>query len=337
MCFNGLKMTFKRVGITVSIGLLFLLLVSGTVMGGEVKSVAIVLPGSISDGSWNASGYQSLQELAAEGYKTAFTENCGLPDIEAALRGYADEGYDFIIGHGFEFGSAALVVAKEYPQNYFFVCGLAAVEIEIPENLQFINRLEFEGGFLCGVVAGLMTKTNIICDVAARETLSQLSNLAAYTKGAQLVNPDIKVLSIFTETYEDLEKGYEAASSMMSLGADVLFQTCDTTGLGAMQAAKEKGDVYIIGYTKDQREIAPDLVLTSHIINTEMFIKAAIDRVKEGTFGGGVWRAGIKDGIIDIGPFGSVVPKDVQEQVLLLRKAIIAGYLQAPEIYERLK
>lgn len=336
MFFSGLKMTFKRVGIAVSIGLLFLLLGSGAVMGGEVQSIALVLPGSIADAGWNAHAYQGLQELAAKGYKTAFTESVPIPDIEAALRGYADERYDLIIGHGFEFGTPTFTVAKDYPHTYFFVSGKAPKGIEIPKNVQFMDQLEFQGAFLCGVVAGLMTKTNIIAHVAGMEIPPQLANLAAYTKGAQLVNPDIKVLSVITGTFEDPEKGYEAALSMIAAGADVLFQTADSTGMGAMQAAKEKG-VYIIGYAGDQREVAPNLVLTSNMVSIPRAIEIQVDRIKEGTFGGTVWRAGIKEGIIDIAPFGAMVPKDVQEQVLLLKKAIIAGYLQPPEIYERLK
>jgi len=336
MSFNNLNLTFKRIVISASIGLLFLLLGTGAVMGEEVRSVALVLPGSIADGGWNAHAYQGLQELAAKGYKTAFSESCPISDMKAAIRGYADERYDLIIGHGFEFGTPMLDVAKDYPHIHFFVSGKAPENIEISKNLQFIDQLEFQGAFLCGTVAGLMTKTNIIAHVAGMEIPTQLANLSAYTKGAQLVNPDIKVLSVVTGTFEDPEKGYEAALTMIAAGADVLFQTADSTGMGAMQAAKEK-NVYIIGYAGDQREVAPNLVLTSNLVSITRSIEVQVDRIKEGTFGGTVWRAGIKEGIIDIASFGSMVPKNVQEQVLLLKKAIIAGYLQPPEIYERLK
>jgi len=313
-----------------------LLLGAWPCVGAEVHRIALVLPGSIADAGWNAHAYQALQELAAQGYETAYTESCPIPDMEAALRTYAEEGYDLIIGHGFEFGTPTLAVAPSFPNTYFFVSGKCPKDVAIPPNVQFMDQLEFEGAFLCGVVAGLMTRTNKIAHVAGMEIPTQLANLAAYTKGAELVNPDVKVLSVITGTFEDPEKGREAALSLIALGADVLFQTADSTGMGAMQAAKEKG-VYIIGYAGDQRDIAPDLVLTSNIVDITKAIVLQVERIEAGTFGGSVWRAGIKEGVVDIGPFGPMVPEEVKEIVTILRRAIISGYLQPPEIYERLK
>jgi len=325
----------KRLAV-IGIAVLFLMVGVGIAIGGEVHSIALVLPGSIADGGWNAHAYQGLEELASQGYKTAYTESCPIPDMETALRGYAEEGYDLVIGHGFEFGTPTLAVAKDYPHTYFFVSGKAPKNVVIPKNVQFIDQLEFQGSFLCGVLAGLMTKSNTVAFVGGMEIPTQLANLAAYTKGAEMANPNVKVLSVITGTFEDPEKGREAALSMIGLGADILYQTADSTGMGAMQAAKEKG-VYIIGYAGDQRDVAPNLVLTSNVVSIPKAIEAQVKRIAEGTFGGSIWRAGIKEGIVDIAPFGPMVPKDIQEQVLILRKAIIAGYLQPPEIYERLK
>ena len=145
----------------------------------------------------------------------------------------------------------------------------------------------------------------------------------------------MEILGVLTGTFEDPAKGREAAKAQIANGIDILMQTADSTGMGAIQAAKEKG-IYIIGYGGDQSEIAPDLFLTSLVVDNPKAIAMQVERIKKGTFGGSVWVAGIKEGIIDIAPFGPMVPKDVQDKIMALREDIISGKFQVPEIYERI-
>lgn len=301
----------------------------------EKLKVALLLPGSIGDAGWNANAYKGLQQIQAEGYETAYTESIPIPDIEAAFRGYAEQGYNLIIGHGFEFGEPALKVAPDFPNTFFHVSGKAPPNVTIPKNVGFLDQQEFQGAYLCGVLAGLMTKSNKIGYVGGMEIPPQLANLAAFTTGARSVNPNVQILGVLTGTFEDPEKGREAAQAQIANGADIIMQTADSTGMGAIQLAKEKG-VYIIGYGGDQSEMAPDLFLTSLVVDNPKAIALQVDRINQGTFGGSVWVAGIKEGIIDIAPFGPAVPKDVAEQISKLREDIISGKLVVPEIYERI-
>ena len=85
--------------------------------------IALLLPGSLNDGGWNAAAYTGLMQLKDEGYDVAFTENVTIAGIEEAMRNYAYEEYDLIIGHGFEFGEPAMRVAPEFPDVNFFVSG----------------------------------------------------------------------------------------------------------------------------------------------------------------------------------------------------------------------
>jgi basic membrane protein A len=297
--------------------------------------VALLLPGSIGDAGWNANAYKGLEDIKAQGYETAYTESVPVPDIEAGFRGYAEQGYKLIIGHGFEFGEPALKVAPDFPDVYFHVSGKAPPNVTIPKNVGFLDQQEFQGAYLCGVVAGLMTKSGKIGYVGGMEIPPQLANLAAYTSGARSVKPDVQILGVLTGTFEDPEKGREAALAQIANGADIIMQTADSTGMGAIQVAKEK-KVYIIGYGGDQSEIAPDLVLTSLVVNNPMAIALQVKRIEEGSFGGSVWVAGIKENIIDIAKFGSMVPQDVVDKVMALRDQIVKGTFQVPEIYDRI-
>lgn len=57
------------------------------------------------------------------GYETAYTENVGSNDMEAVFRSYCEEGYDFVIGHGAQYGDACCRVAEDYPNVNFFITG----------------------------------------------------------------------------------------------------------------------------------------------------------------------------------------------------------------------
>ena len=298
--------------------------------------IALLLPGSISDGGWNASAYEGLMKLKDKGYEVAFTENIPVPNIEETFRNYAEKGFTLIIGHGFEFGEPALRVAPQFPNTKFFVSGKMPPNAQLEPNIGFIDQKEFEGAYLAGALAGLMTKSNKIGYVGGLEIPPQLANLAAFTKGTQAVNPKAKVLGVITGTFEDPAKGKEAATAQIDNGADIICQTADSTGMGAIEAAKSKG-VYVIGYGGDQYKLAPDLMLTSIIDNIPKAIEMQVDLIKKGKFGG-LWKAGIADGVVDIAPYhnlDSKIPADVKQKISQMRQDIIDGKLQVPEIYER--
>lgn len=298
-------------------------------------SVALLLPGSIGDAGWNGNAYLGLQQIAEEGYETAFTESIPIADIEAAFRGYAEQGFTLIIGHGFEFGEPALKVAPDFPGTNFHVSGKAPPDISIPQNVSFLDQQEYQGAYLCGVLAGLMTETNKLGYVGGMEIPPQLSNLAAFTTGARSVNPDVEILAVLTGTFEDPEKGREAAQTQIANGVDIIMQTADSTGIGAIQVAIEQG-VYIIGYGGDQSEMAPDLFLSSLVVNNPMAIAMQVERIEAGTFGGSMWVAGINEDIIDIAPFGPAVPDEIGSRITALREDIINGDLVVPEIFDRI-
>ncbi len=109
-------------------------------------SVALLLPGSIGDAGWNANAYKGLQEIQAQGYETAYTESVPVPDIEAGFRGYAEQGFGLIIGHGFEFGEPALKVAPDFPNNYFHVSGKAPPDVTDSEEPGLRGSAGIPGG-----------------------------------------------------------------------------------------------------------------------------------------------------------------------------------------------
>lgn len=291
--------------------------------------IALLLPGSLNDGGWNAAAYAGLMELQSEGYEVAFTENIAIAGIEEAMRNYASEGYDLVIGHGFEFGEPAMRVAGEFPDVNFFVSGKmpdgVAAE-DLPSNTGFMDMKEYEAAFLAGIVAGGMTESNIIGYVAGLEIPSQLSDLAGFVQGVAYYNPDAKVYGVVTGTFEDPAKGKEAALAQIDMGADIICQSADSTGMGAIEACLERG-VKIVGYGGDQYEMAPDLMLTCFMTNNKHAVELQASLIEEGTFGG-LWEPGVADGVCSISEyhnFEDQVPQEVKDAVAQAIEDIKAG------------
>ncbi len=305
----------------------------------ELK-VALILPGSLNDGGWNANAYAGLQELEKEGYKVAFTESVQISAIEEAFRNYANSGFDLVIGHGFEFGEPAIRVAPDFPEVNFFVSGKMPDGVTVdnmPKNVGFMDMKEYEAAYLAGIVAGGMTETNIIGYVAGLEIPSQLSNMAAFVKGVEFSNPDAKIYGVVTGTFEDPNKGQEAAKAQIDLGADIICQTADSTGMGAIQACIEK-NIKIVGYGADQFEIAPELIMTCIVTDNKSVIVKQAKRILDGSFGG-LWEPGVQDGTCFITPwhnFDSKIPQEIKNMVAKATEEIKAGTLVVPYILERI-
>lgn len=292
-----------------------------------VSKIAVLLPGSITDESWNQSAYTGLQTIAASGYETAYTENVGSNDMEAVFRSYCEEGYDFIIGHGAQYGDACCRVAEDYPNVNFFITGNAPEDIaeeDLPANIMFADYRECEGSYVCGVVAALMTQSGKVGYVGGGNNTTQQSDKNAFIDGVASVSADIEVKTVITGTFDDSALGKETAIAMIEDGVDVILQTCDHTGLGVLEACSEKG-VYCLGYTSDQSGLVEgDLCLTSMLIDIPYMISSQIDLIKAGNYGGQSFP-GLHDGVVSMSAFSTAVPADVAEQVEAVIASISSG------------
>jgi basic membrane protein A len=302
--------------------------------------IALLLPGSLNDGGWNAAAYAGLMELQDEGYEVAFTENVGIAAIEEAMRNYASEEYDLVIGHGFEFGEPAMRVAPEFPDVKFFVSGKmpdGVSEADLPENAGFMDYREYEGAYLAGIIAGGMTESNIIGYVAGLEIPTQLSDMAGFVQGVKRINPDAKVYGVVTGTFEDPAKGKEAALAQIDMGADIICQSADSTGMGAIEACLER-NVKIIGYGGDQYEMAPDLMMTCFTTDNASVVRLQASLIEDGTFGG-LWTPGVVDGVVALSPFHNFedkIPQEVKAEVEKAKAEIENGDEPVQYILDRI-
>jgi simple sugar transport system substrate-binding protein len=173
-----------------------------------------------------------------------------------------------------------------------------------------------------GVIAGSMTKSNVIGVVASVPIPEVIRNINSFTMGAQSVNPKIKTKVVWVNEWFNPPKETEAATSLINAGADVLMQNTDSAAV--LKTAEEKGK-RAFGWDSDMSAYGPKAHLGSAVINwTPYYIKATKDAL-EGTWTtGGVWW-GVKEGAIDLVSIAEDVPADTKAKVEAIKAGLKDG------------
>jgi basic membrane protein A len=257
--------------------------------------VALVLPGSITDGGWNQGAYEGLKALETKGFKIAFTENVAQAAIPQVVRGYADDGYDLIVGHGFQFGSLFAEIGPDYPKQKFFATTTAPGGTKIPANVLYLDSRFAQVSYGAGALAALMSTKKTVGVVGGGDNPTQQAMVKAFKAGAIATVPGVQAAGIITGDYNDAAKGREAANTLIGNGADVIWHIADLTGIGAIQGAAAKKGVKVLGSNADQTALAPDAMGTSFSANNGGIVEAVAQMAADGSFkGGGAWAPSIE-------------------------------------------
>jgi len=287
---------------------------------GELK-VGFVYTSPVGDAgySWaHDQGRKAIEKLG--GIKTSYVEAVKEgADAERVIENMARSGHDLIFTTSFGFMDPTMKVAKDYPNVKFMHCS----GFKSAGNMSnYFGRI-YQARYLTGMVAGMMTKSNTIGYVAAFPIPEVIRGINAFTLGVQSMNPKAQVRVVWTKTWFNPALEKDAAVSLLDVGADVIAQHQDSPG--PQEAAEERGK-YSIGYNSDMAHFAPKANLTSAVWNWAPMYEAIVKEVREGTWTGGraIWW-GMDKGVVDIAPFGPMVPKAVQDKVLAQKALFMKG------------
>jgi simple sugar transport system substrate-binding protein/basic membrane protein A len=233
--------------------------VTSVLSQGAPGKVAMLLPGSVNDQSWNAAGYAGLLKLKSRGLEVAYSENVQAADHVEAMKDYARRGFTPIIGHSGRFLSAAQRVGPEFAKTTFLVGSGSGGQ----DNVVSLDVANEQYAYVVGVLAGRMTKTGKVGAVAGLEGLpNMIASMGGFRLGVKSVRPDAEVKIIYLQSMEDLAAAKEATFSLVAGGADVIGGKLNAGQSGIIQAAKEK-NVFATGRSVAHTAIAPERVLTN--------------------------------------------------------------------------
>jgi simple sugar transport system substrate-binding protein/basic membrane protein A len=292
---------------------------------------AILLPGSANDQSWNALGYAIVKSLEPHGFKTAYTENVADADEAEAVRDYANQGYNIVLGHSGRFVSAMEQVAPDFPKTQFIA--VSGNEGAAP-NVMSIDYNNAQFGCQIGLLAAKMSKTHKVGGIYGLQGVPNITAQAgAFRLCATKAGAEVTIL--YVKDMEDAAATKEAALSLIAKGADVLTGKLNAAEAGLVQAAKEK-NVYVTGRGFDQTAIAPNLVLTNIVEDWPSMIGSAAEDVKTGKLFGTFVQYGYDTGKTTGASlkysadkaYGPAVPEAVAKEVDAMAADFASGKLK---------
>ncbi|MEO7854992.1 MAG: BMP family ABC transporter substrate-binding protein [Rubrivivax sp.] len=285
----------------------------------EPLKAAWVYIGPVGDAGWTYAHEQGRKAVEAEfGDKVKTTIVEKVPesaDAERVIRDLASQGNKIIFTTSFGYMEPTLKVAAEFPDVKFE----HATGYKVAPNMGVYDTRFYQDAYVSGVIAGAMTKTNVLGFVASFPIPEVLRNINAFTLGAQSVNPKVTTKVVWISTWFDPPKEAEAAQSLINAGADVLLQNTDSSAV--LQTAEKNGK-YAFGWDSDMSAIAPKAHLASNMVYWGPYYKKAIKDVMDGTWKSSrdVW--GYKEDANGVIKIADAVPEEIKKKI----EEIKAGY-----------
>lgn len=265
-------------------------------------------------GKFDRSFNQSAS-VGAERFKQATKINyleatvSGEAQIEQVLRTLARKKMDLIVAIGFAHAQALQTVAKEFPTVKFALIEGSASG----PNINSISFKQEEGSYLAGVAGAMASKTKKLGFIGGMDVPLMRSFACGYAQGGKSVDPKVEVVQNMVGTtmsaWADPAKGGALARAQFENGVDVVFAAAGGSGLGVLQAAKEKGRL-AIGVDSNQNHLHPGTMLTSMLKRVDNAVYDSFMKVKEGKWTAGAANLGLKEGGVEL-----VIDKDNRKLV----------------------
>jgi basic membrane protein A len=265
--------------------------------------IAVVMPSATTDLAFSQSMWDALKAVQAEmGGESAlelkYSENMfKVADAGAALRDYASQGFDIVIGHGSQYGSLIQEIAPDFP-NTTFAWGTDVNTFGL-KNVYAYTPAAHEGGYVNGVMAALLSKSKVIGVTGPVEVGDAKTYIDGFTQGVASVDPNMKLNKTWTNSFSDVALMTEAAKTHIAAGADVLTGSSQSV-VGSVNAAKEKGSVLWFGTQQDQASLAPANVVASQQYDWVGVLKQMIADRKAGKLGGETFTLQLSNGGLKI-------------------------------------
>lgn len=290
--------------------------------------------GKVDDKTFNQFAYEGMMRAAEEfDLEANYIETQQPTDYDKNIQTFAEEGYDMIVTVGFMLTDSTIKMAEKYPDVMF--AGVDQFYENPLDNTMGLLFAEDQAGFIAGALAAMMSKSGIIGIVAGMEIPPVIKYRKGYENGAKYINPNIKVLGVYIDSFTAPDRGKAAAEAQIAEGADVIFGAGGPTGSGGIVAAMEK-EVFGIGVDQDEYyttmggEYAPYL-LSSAMKRVDNAVYNAIKSFVEGTFKGGHFIGTAANGGVGYAPFHDAekkVPKKVKDRLDEIMKKLADGSLK---------
>lgn len=251
----------------------------------ETYKISLILDeGGVNDQSFNQSSWEgALRAKDQYGVEVNYIESKSeseyLSNVETAI----DDEADLIIGVGFKLTDTIEEASKAYPNQKFAI--IDGTYEEIPSNVQPILFNEEEAGYAVGLIASKMTKTNTLGFVGGMSIPSVDGFKIGFEKALKEVNPNIKLLTQYANSFTDSAKGKAIAQNMIKDNCDIIFSAGGGVNSGVWEACSE-ANIKSIGVDMPSSQFSPS-VITSALKSVDVGVESVIKDLVENKFEGG--------------------------------------------------
>ena len=312
-----------------------------------VKTVAIVTDtGGINDQGFNELSYHGYTQARKEfGYKEKLIQTQSASEYNTNLT-QAAQNADLVIAVGFLMQTPLDTVAKQYPNTKFAIVDGCAVPVgkqdcETLPNVASLYFKEQEAGCLVGAIAGQMELDgkSKISKLLGKNTIGAVGGvsippvnhyIAGYKYCAQKVDPSVKVIVNYSQDFSNTAKCKDIATSQINQNsADIIFQVAGGCGVGALDAADQKG-VFGIGVDSDQGYVHTS-VITSALKRVDTAVYTTIKNFENGQYTNMPPTFDLKINGVGYAPVSKDVPADAKAKADAFAAQIMSGTLTPPD------
>ncbi len=298
---------------------LFIIIFTFKEIDAKELKVGFIYTSPANDASWSSAHDQARRFIdKMPGVTTTFVDSINQGAIvESVLRHMAKNSYDLIFATSYGYMDSIIKVGPSFPDTIFIHCTGTFQS----KNVGTYNGRMYQARYLTGIVAGAMTKSNIIGYVAAHPIAEVIMGINAFTLGVLESNPKAQVNVKWSKCWHDPPKEKMLANQLFDMGADVIAQQQDSP---TCQIEAEKRNIYSIGSSLDMSSFAPNTHLTASVWHWEALYEYIVKKALAGKWTSeDIWW-GLDKGLVDIAPFGSMVPEDVRQKTLQRKSDIIS-------------
>jgi basic membrane protein A len=303
--------------------------------------------GGVDDRGFNEFSINGLeraeQELGAD--TRVYVSRSGddyLPNLTAA----AEDGHDLVVAVGFLLAPATIEAATAFPDTDFagvdhFYGGpdCAKSKTCTKPNALGMQYPSEEPGYLAGVLAATITKSNTVSTVGGIKIPPVDNWIAGFQQGVADTKPSVRTLNAYSDDFVDQAKCKEIALDQISQGSDVVFQVAGQCGLGALDAACER-NVSAIGVDADQ-SAQGQCVVTSALKPLQDSVFEVIQTYQDGNFQGGDNQfygvEQLPEAELLATPFRPAVTQAAKDAISEANDKLVSGEIDPPSTIDKVR
>ncbi|WP_270815425.1 BMP family lipoprotein [Hungatella effluvii] len=292
----------------------------------------------LGDNNFNDMVNSGMEKAKAElNISYDYSEPSSNGEVVTMLREFAQTGeYDLVLALSSDAAAALEQVAGEYPDQNFTIIDTVLEA----DNVSSISKNGADQSFLCGVLAGYLTKEESLDRINGENKIGAVMGVdipllnavvAGFEAGARYANPDVEVLSGVVGSFNDPAKAKEIADSMYRQGVDIILQGAGGSGMGVFNAAQECGG-YAMGTGVNQNAISPDEIVATATFELPSIVYEEVKTVVDGTWKSGPKIWGLREGAVGYSVEGSnvKVPQEILDKVDAANKWFIDENIVLP-------